>query len=122
MTRSPRQQTLYTLSVVFAAAPIVFALIRATNSHHDLRMLWMAFAALGVVMLVMDLGRARRRTPRGVLGLAVVALVAATVVAAWLAYRLGATAAAGIWPVAFVLSVCWAGSRALDALSRPPLE
>lgn len=119
MKRSPRQRTLYVLSIAFAAAPFVFALIRAFSSRYDLRMLWMAMAAFVGASLVMVVGRARRRQRAGVLGLAAVALIAATLLAGWTAYRLGATAAAGIWPVSFVLGFCWASSYALDALSRP---
>ena len=119
MERSPRQRSLYVLSIVFAAAPFAFAVIRALNSRYDHRMLWMAFAAFIGASLVMVLGRARRRRPAGVMALAALALAAATLLAGWTAYRLGATAGAGIWPVSFVLGLCWASSYALDTLSRP---
>ena len=121
MRQSSRQRTLYRLSIVFAAAPFVFALIRAVGSGGDLRMLWMALAALVGTAVIMALGRARRRGPRGIAALSTLALVAATLLAGGTAYRLGATAAAGIWPVAFVLSFCWVASFALGALARPRL-
>ena len=117
MRRSSRQHTLFFLSIVFAVAPFAFALIRAHSSSRDLRMLWMALASLLVVAPVMLAGKVWRRQPAGVIALAAIALIAATLVAGWIAYRLGATAAAGIWPVSFVLAFCWATSFALNALS-----
>jgi hypothetical protein len=118
MRRSNRQRTLFLLSIIFGVAPFAFALIRAHSSRNDFRMLWMALASVLVVAPVMLAGKVWRRQPAGVLALAALALVAATFVAGWVAYRLGATAAAGIWPVSFVLAFCWATSFALNALSR----
>ena len=120
VTRSRRQQRNLLLSIVFAIAPFAFATIRAVQSRHDLRMLWMALAALAGVSAVMLTGSARARTPRGLMALSAVALVTAMSLAAWTAYRLGATAAAGIWPVAFVLSASWVMSFVLSVLSRSP--
>ena len=122
MIRTPRQQRLRILSVVFAAAPFVFALIRALNARSDLRMLWMALAALLGTSAVMLTGQVRQRAPRAVLSLSAIALLVGTLLAAWTAVRLGATAAAGIWPVSFVLAFCWVASYALDALSRSQEE
>ena len=119
MTRSHREQRFHILSILFAMAPIAFALIRAFRSHYDLRMLWMALAAFVGATLVMTLGGVRRRGTRGIVVLGIGALIVAMLAAGWIAMRLGATAAAGIWPVSFVLSVCWVASFVLDTLSRP---
>jgi len=116
--RSSRQRRLYLVSVVFGVLPILFALIRAFSTKYDLRMLWMAFASFFGVALVMWSGHARQRPRKSVLSLAAIALVAGTVLAALTAMWLGATAPFGIWAVAFVLSLCWAASHALDSLSR----
>lgn len=118
MMRSPRQQRMHLLSIAFALAPIAFSLIRAFQSRYDLRMLWMACVAFIGTAIVMTAGHARRRPNRGVFLLAGIALIVAMLLAGWTAMRLGATAAAGIWPVAFVLSICWVISFVLDALSR----
>lgn len=118
MTGSRRQQRMRLLSIAFAIAPIAFALIRAVRSHHDLRMLWMALAALIGTAAVMIAGHARRRRTRELFLLASVALVVAMLLAGWTAIHLGATAAAGIWPVASVLSICWVMSFVLDAIAR----
>ena len=122
MKRSHRQQRFYFLSILFAMAPIAFALIRAFRGHYDLRMLWMALASFVGATVVMTLGRVRRRGTRGIAALAIVALIVAMLAAGSIAMRLGATAAAGIWPVSFVLSVCWVVSYVLDTLSRPRAE
>ena len=119
MRRPSRQRTLHLLSALFAAAPFTFALIRAFGSRYDLRMLWMAFASLLGAVAVVALGGARRRGPRGIVALSALALMVATLLAGATAYRLGATAAPGIWLVAFVLGFCWAASYALRALARP---
>ena len=119
MNRTPQQRRLRILAILFAAAPPAFALIRALNARSDLRMLWMALTSLVGVSIVMAMGDVRRRERRGVLSQSAIALVVATLLAGWTAIRLGATAAAGIWPVSFVLAFCWVASFALDALSRP---
>jgi hypothetical protein len=96
------------LSVALAAAPFAFGVIRYLQTGSDRRMLWMALAAhigAGVVMLA-----GGRRT--GV-AIAVVALVVATSLAALVAYRLGASAAAGVWPVALVFGFCVTASYAI---------
>ena len=113
-----RRSWQHLLSIAFAIAPIAFALIRAVRSHHDLRMLWMALAALIGTAAVMIAGHAGRRSTRELFLLASVALIVAMLLAGWTAIHLGATAAAGIWPVAFVLSTCWVMSFVLDARSR----
>ncbi|HEX5830898.1 MAG TPA: hypothetical protein VFY16_07965 [Gemmatimonadaceae bacterium] len=119
MRESSRRRTLTILSVVFAAAPFTFALIRAFSGRYDLRMLWMAMAALVGAFTVMTLDRARRRGSRGIVALSTLALLAATLLAGVTAYQLGATAAAGIGLVALVLGLCWGASFALNALARP---
>lgn len=113
-----RKSWQYLLSIAFAIAPIAFALIRAVRSHHDLRMLWMALAALIGTAAVMIAGHARRRSTRELFLLASVALIVALLLAGWTAIHRGATAAAGIWPVSFVLSICWVMSFVLAALAR----
>ena len=119
MRRSPRERLIYLLSIPFAAAPIAFALIRVFQTGYDFRFLWMALASgfgAGVVMVV---GKARSRKPKGILALSAVALVVATLIAGLAAFLLGAKSVAGAGTVAFAFGLCWAASFALDALSRP---
>jgi hypothetical protein len=110
---------MFSLSILFAAAPFGFGLIRAVSAH-DPRMLWMAFAAFVGAVLVRMAGKDRDRKSRRVVTPSGLTLVIATALAGSTAYLLGATAAAGIWPVAFVLGLCLATSHALylRSLSR----
>jgi hypothetical protein len=93
------------LSVLLAIAPFGAGLIRAMSAR-DFRLLWMACAAFVGAVLVRLIAKRRRRGPLGT-------LLVATVFAAATGYLLGATAAAGIWPMAFVLGLCLAASHAL---------
>ena len=88
MKRSPGT---YLLSIVFAAAPVGFGVIRAIRSGDDLRYLWLAIAALLGAAVVMAVGKARSQKLNVVLMLTVVAWAVATL----LATGLGRAKAAG---------------------------
>jgi hypothetical protein len=120
MNRSPREKSFFLLSILFAAAPFGFGLIRAFSTGYDLRMLWMALASFLGAAIVMVFGKARSRKPKGVLAPSTVTFVIATLLAGSTALLLGATAPAGVWGVAIVFGLFWAASSALDTLSRPP--
>jgi hypothetical protein len=109
---------MYSLSILFAAAPFGFGLIRAVSAH-DRRMLWMAFAAFIGAAFVRMVVKDRDPRSKGVVTPSALTLVVATALAGSTAYLLGATAAAGIWPVAFVLALWLAASHALHLLSLP---
>lgn len=119
MKRSPREQKIYLLSILFAAAPFAFALVRALQTGDDLRLLWMAFASYIGASVVMVIGKARSRKPNVALAFSAVVLLIATLLAGATAFMLGATASPGIWAVAFFFGICWAVSCALGILSRP---
>ncbi|HUQ81178.1 MAG TPA: hypothetical protein VM076_08575 [Gemmatimonadaceae bacterium] len=100
------------LSLVFAMAPFGFAMLRFVSTGSDLRMLWMACAAMvGAVIVV-----AIRKDSSTATSAAI--FVVGTLLAGITARLLGATAAAGIWLVAIVLAFCFAASHALAARSR----
>jgi len=107
-------------AVVFAAAPIAFALIRALQSGHDLRMLWMAIAALVGAAAAAALGGMNRRRGRGRVAVWLAAIVVGTALAAVVGRLLGATAMIGVILVAFVLAGCWATSLAIGAIATSP--
>jgi hypothetical protein len=119
MKRSPAS---YVISILFAAAPVAFAVVRAIRTGYDLRYLWMAIAALLGARVAMAAGKARTRTPSTVFALAAIALVVGTLLAGLTARLLGATAAPVMWVVAFAFGGCCAMSGALDALSRPQMS
>ena len=96
------------LAVLSALAPFVFGVIRAVTTGHDYRMLAMAFVAFLGVLVLTAIGRsggAATSTPA--------VFFVATILAACVAYLMGATAAAGIWPVAIVFGACYAISNVL---------
>lgn len=117
-TRPPTSKTLYSLSILFIAAPFAFGLIRAVSARGDLRMLWMALAAVGGSTLVRVLGRAHSSTPDGVRSIAITCFIVATSLAAVTGFLLGATAVAGVLPVAIVFGVSCAASYLFAARAR----
>ncbi len=117
MTRTPQQWAYAIASLVIALAPLSFGVFRAWQTG-DQRMFWMAFAATLAAQGVEIVARANLGAPRP-LRQALVTLVLATAVAGGGAYLLGATAAPGIWAVAFVFGLCLAARSILEARSRP---
>ena len=117
MRRSPEEWLLYSLSILFAAIPFAFGLIRAVSTGYDVRYLWMALASLlGAVIAV---GTARNRKPTGILALSALVLVIATVLAGLVAFLLGARSVVAAGIVALAFGFCGAASYTLYALSRP---
>lgn len=100
-----RARGVYIIAVVFGASPFLFGLMRALSSRRDMRMLWMAVAAFLGAGLGMAAGKPRSRKPIIVLARWVAALVTSTLLAAWTAFQLGATAAPGIFAVSFVVGL-----------------
>jgi len=103
----------YVIAFALAACPFVYGLMRALSSRRDMRMLWMAVAAFLGAGLAMAVGRPRSRKPIVVFARSVAALATSTLLAAWTAFQLGATAAAGIFAVSFVLGLFCASSYEL---------
>ena len=99
------------LAILFAAAPALFGLIRLVTTGHDYRMLAMAVVSFIGVMVV-------RMMKRDVPPSTGAIFFVATVLAAIVAYMMGATAALGIWPVAIVFGFCYATSNVLTTRSR----
>jgi MFS family permease len=118
MRRSPRERLIYFLSILFAATPFAFALIRAFSTGYDLRFLWMALASFVGAAAVVAAGKASDRRPKSVLASALI-LITATLLAGLAAFLLGAKSVVAAGLVAFAFGFCWAVSHALYKLSRP---
>ena len=117
MTSTNRRRGSYLLSVLFGIAPFAFGTFRAVSARYDVRMLWMALAS-GIGAFAVR-GIAKRRLENGPsMSLAILTLVVTTLLGGLTAILLGATAAAGIWPVALVLAICWTASYYFEARSR----
>ena len=119
MKRSPRERLIHFLSILFAATPFAFALLRAFRTGYDFRFLWMAFASLLGTAAAMSVGKSRSGKPKGVLALSALTLIITTLFAGLAAFLVGARSFAGAGIVAFAFGLCWAASYALNALSRP---
>ena len=119
MKRSPREQTVYFLSILFAAGPFVAGLFRAISTGTDLRLLWMACASALGATAVIAIVRARGGKPKSIVTLSAAVLVVATLAAGLVGFLLGAKAGPGVWMVAFVLGLFLAASCALYSHSRP---
>lgn len=118
MRRTPREQLIYVVSILFAATPFAFALIRYFSTGSDIRYFWLAIASFLGATGVMAVGKARGRAWKGVFALSAVALVIATLLAGSVALLLGSTSGLGLWIVAFSFGLCSAAGAALHTLSR----
>ena len=107
------------LSILFAAIPFAFAIVRALQTGSDFRYVWVALGSFVGAAAVMAIGKARQRTPAGVLALAVVALIVASVLAGMVAFAVGASSLLAVAVVAVGFGGCHAASRGLYLLSRP---
>jgi hypothetical protein len=119
MRRSPRDRRLQALSILFAAVPFAFALIRAARSGSDFRYLWVAIASLLGAMAVMAVGQASRSALSVAPALSVGAFITSTLLAVLAAMLLGTTLGPGILVVASSFGFCCAASGLLDAFSYP---
>src|SRR5712692_803838 len=104
MRRSPREWLLYSLSILFAAIPFAFGLIRAVRTGYDVRYLCMALASS--LRAVIPVRTARNRKPTGVLALSSLVLVIATMLAGLAAFLLGVKSVAAAGIVAFAFGFC----------------
>jgi hypothetical protein len=102
------------LSVLAAAAPLVFGLIRYMQTGSDLRMLWMACAALACALVLRVAGGVARSWLAG----STLTLVAATLCAGAAGLLVGAPGTAGMWAVAIVFGLCLGASYAFSAIPR----
>jgi hypothetical protein len=118
MPSSRRSRLLLLASVILAAMPVTFGLIRAVSTGDDIRYLWLAGAAIVGSMLVMPLGDSVSGRAHVSLGRAVCAVTAGALCAAVTAVLMGARAGPGVAIVASAFGLCSGTSAALAALAR----
>jgi hypothetical protein len=119
--RSVRRRRLLLLaSVVLAAVPVTFGLIRAVSTGDDVRYLWLAGAAILGSMVVMSLRRGSSGPAQVSLRRALGAVAAGTLCAAATAVLMGATAGPGVAIVAVAFGLCTGTSALLATLARQP--
>ncbi|MBK5295538.1 MAG: hypothetical protein JJE40_00185 [Vicinamibacteria bacterium] len=118
MPSSRRSRQLLLASVLLAAVPVTFGLIRAVRTGDDVRYLWLAAAAILGSMTVMALGRGGSGPSRAWLGRALGAVAAGAACAAATAVLMGATAGPGVAIVTIAFGLCTGTSVALATLAR----
>jgi len=117
MKRSRRDWRIDALAILFAAAPLGFAVIRAVRTGYDLRYLWVALASLLGTTVVMAVGKTSNRSLHAAVALSAAVFVVATLLAVLAAWLLGTRVGPGILVVAFAFGFCYATSCLLRALA-----
>ena len=118
VARTARQKVLSIASILLAAVPFAFALIRLFQTGDDFRYLWMAIVTFLGAATVMTLGAARTRAVGVLTALSVAALIVATSLGVATAVLLGTTFGPGAVIVALGFGFCSAASQALNALAH----
>ncbi len=113
-----RRQLLLVASVVLAAVPVTFGLIRAVSTGDDFRYLWLAGAAVLGSMGLMALARGRSGGVRVSVLRAVGAVAAGALCAAAIAVFMGARAGPGVAIVASAFGLCTGLSAVFATLAR----
>ena len=108
----------YGLSILFAAVPFAFAVVRAIRTGDDFRYLWVALASLLSALVVMVVEKTDRRGPIVAAARSIWVFVVATMVAVFAAWLLGARVGPGSLLVGSAFGSCYATSCALNVLAR----
>jgi hypothetical protein len=106
-------------SVLLAALPVAFGVIRAVSTGNDLRYLWLAGAAILGSMVAVRSGQAASGPAHVSLGRALGAVVAGSASAAAAALLMGTTAGLGMAIVAVSFGLCTGASAVLATIARP---
>ena len=108
------------LSILFAALPFAFALVRFVQTRRDLRSFWLALASGASAALGARLFDRMRREDRPAAApvRAVVALIVSTVVGGFVAGAMTRLTSAGAWALAFFFALCFAVSVGFGRLSN----
>jgi hypothetical protein len=119
MTHSNRNWRIYGISILFAAVPFAFAVVRAIRTGDDFRYLWVALASLLSALVVMVVTKADRHGPIVAATRSTWVFVIATFVAVFAAWLLGARVGPGSLLVGSAFGLCYAASCALNVLAGP---
>ena len=115
---SRRYQLLLLVALLFAAAPMIFGVVRAINTGDDFRYLWLAAAAILGSAVVMVPGYVASGAAQVSPGRAAGAVAAGAACAAAAATLLGATPGPGVAIVAVAFGLCTGTSAVLLTLAR----
>lgn len=119
MRRSSRELSFLIVGILLIAAPFAFALLRALQTGTDWRYLWVAIAAFVGSSVVIAIGRSQSKTSTVTVGIAAIALIAATLTAVLGAKFLAHTQSVATWIVAFAFAFCFSVGTVLYLVSKP---
>lgn len=122
MKRSSRELLFLIVGLLLIAAPFAFGLLRALETGTDWRYLWVAISAFVASSVVIAIGKSQSKTSTVTVGVAVTALLTATVAAVLGAKFLANTQSAAAWIVAFAFAFCTTVGVVLYLVSKPRRE
>jgi hypothetical protein len=118
LSLAPNRTLVRVAAAALAAIPLAFGSLRALQTGKDFRYLITAIASLATATIITRLVATRDREAVRPLWRSMIALIGATIVAAGVAYGLGARSGPAIWFVALGFSVCMTASTALGQFAR----
>ena len=119
MKRSSRELLFFVVGILMVAAPFAFGLLRGYKTGNDWRYLWVAIAAFIGSSVAIAIGRARSKASAVTIGVAVIALVVATLSAVLAAKFLTNTQSAAAWMVSLFFGFCTSVGTVLYFVSKP---
>lgn len=118
MKQALHSRRLFALSILVAAVPFAFALVRAIRTGHDLRYFWVALGSLLGAVATIAVGGAYSRRPIGVVSIVAAVFVIATLFAVLVASLIGTTLGMGMIVVGSAFGFCFAVGALLHVLAR----
>lgn len=119
MKRSSRELLFLIVGILLVAAPFAFGLLRGVTTGTDWRYLCVAAAAFIGSSVVIAIGKSQSKTSSVTVGIAVIAMIAATLTAVLGAKYLTNTYSAASWMVAFFFAFCTTVGTVLYFVSKP---
>ena len=118
MKRARQGQRLFALSIVVAAVPFAFAMVRAFRTGYDIRYFWVALGSLLGAIATIVVGGGPKKTPIAIVALVAGVFVIATLLAVLTASLIGTTLGLGIIVVGCGFGFCFAVAGLLYVLGK----
>ena len=119
MKRSSRELLFLIVGILLVAAPFAFGLLRGVTTGTDWRYLYVAAAAFIGSSVVIAIGKSQSKTSSVTVGIALIAMIAATLAAVLGAKFLTNTYSVASWIVAFFFAFCTTVGTVLYFVSKP---
>ena len=119
MKRTSKELLFLIVGILLIAAPFAFGLLRGVTTGTDWRYLWVAISAFVGSSAVIAIGKSQSKTSTVTVGIAVIALIAATLTGVLGARFLAHTQSVATWMVAFFFAFCTSVGTVLYFVSKP---